>query len=136
MIDHQAATAQADRTTRPAIRLFLLFEGATFAAAALVHFGVLVHGYEHPFAPLAESLIATVLLVGFALTWVWPSRPRAIGFTAQVFALLGTLVGVFTIAIGVGPQTVPDLVYHAAILIVLAWGLIVTVRAGDAGALP
>jgi hypothetical protein len=37
---------------------------------------------------------------------------------------LGTLVGAFTIAFGVEPRTVPDLVYHAAIL-ALVWGLVV-----------
>jgi hypothetical protein len=138
MIDHQAATARADQTTRPAIRLFLLFEGATFVAAALVHFGVLVHGYEHPFAPFAESLISAVLLVGFVLTWVWPAQTRPIGLIAQAFALLGTLVGVYTILVGVGPRTVPDLAYHATIVIVLAWGLVVAARtpAGDAEVSP
>lgn len=29
------------------------------------------------------------------------------------FALLGTFVGVFTIAIGIGPRTVPDIVFHS-----------------------
>ena len=37
-------------------------------------------------------------------------------------------------AIGVGPRTVPDIIYHVTILIVLAWGLGVTARARpDAG---
>jgi hypothetical protein len=43
-------------------------------------------------------------------------------------ALLGAFVGIFTIAIGVGPRTVPDLTYHAAIVVVLVWGLIVAAR--------
>jgi uncharacterized membrane protein YjjP (DUF1212 family) len=50
---------------------------------------------------------------------------------AQGFAILGTLVGLFTIAIGIGPRTVPDLVFHAGIVVVLVWGLIVTTRARD-----
>ena len=29
------------------VRLLLLIEGATFALAALIHFGVLLEGYEH-----------------------------------------------------------------------------------------
>ncbi|MFN2556638.1 MAG: hypothetical protein ABR592_07155 [Nitriliruptorales bacterium] len=41
---------------------------------------------------------------------------------AQGFALLGTLVGVFTIVVGVGPRTAPDIVYHFVILAVLMWG--------------
>ena len=114
---------------RQEIRLFLLFEAACFALAALVHFGVLVHGYQHPYAPFAESLIAVVLMVGLALTWVWPEQTRSIGIVVQAFALLGTLVGLYTIAIGVGPRTVPDLAFHLSIVIVLILGLFVAARA-------
>jgi hypothetical protein len=111
------------------IRLFLLVEGASFVAAALVHFGVLIQGYQHPIAPFPESLIAFMLLLGLALTWVWPAQTRPIGLAAQAFALLGTLVGLYTIALGVGPRTVPDLAFHVTIIIVLAWGLFVAARA-------
>jgi hypothetical protein len=51
------------------------------------------------------------------------------GLIGQAFALVGTLVGLFTIAIGVGPRTAPDVTYHVIILVVLAWGLVVTLRA-------
>ena len=110
------------------IRPFLLLEGASFVLAALVHFGVLARGYEHGAASIAESVIAIVLLVALVLTWLVPALTRSIGIAAQAFALLGTLIGAFTIAIGVGPRTVPDVIYHAAILLVLAWGLVVAVR--------
>jgi FtsH-binding integral membrane protein len=120
---------------RRIIRLFLLVEGASFAAAGLVHRGVLVNGYQHRQATLAESVIAAVLLVGLALTWAWPARTRLIGPVTQAFALLGTLVGAFTIAVGIGPRTAPDITYHVAILIVLAWGLVVAMRAPADGAM-
>ena len=93
-----------------------------------------IDGYEHPQAAIAETVIAVVLLVGLGLTWVWPVRTRLIGIVAQAFALLGTLVGVFTIAVGVGPRTVPDIAYHLAIVVALVCGLVVTVRAPDGGA--
>jgi uncharacterized membrane protein YqgA involved in biofilm formation len=114
---------------RQTIRLFLLFEGASFAIAGLIHRGVLVDGYRHREAAIAEGVIAVVLLVGLGLTWAWPARTRPIGLAAQAFALLGTLVGVFTIAIGVGPRTVPDIAYHLAIVVALVWGLVVAARA-------
>jgi hypothetical protein len=117
---------------RQPIRLFLLAEGASFFAASLIHRGVFITGYAHQAASIAETTIAVVLLGGFGLTWIWPAQSRLIGLVAQAFALLGTLVGVFTIAIGVGPRTVPDLAYHFTILAVLAWGLIVTWRAPTA----
>ncbi len=111
------------------IRLFLVSEAATFIVAALVHFGLLINGYEHRAAGTGESVIAAVLLVGFALTWIRPKLTRQAGLGAQAFGLLGTLVGIFTIAIGVGPRTVPDVAYHVAIVAVLVWGLVVAKRA-------
>ena len=114
---------------RQTIRLFLLFEGASFVVAGLVHFGVLVDGYQHRPAAVAETTVGVVLLVGLGLTWLLPARSRLVGIAAQAFALLGTLVGAFTIAIGVGPRTVPDVAYHLAIVVALVWGLVVAARA-------
>jgi hypothetical protein len=111
------------------IRVFLVFEASTFVVAALVHFGVLVAGYEHRAAGVGETVIAVVLLAGFLATWIRPVWTRVIGLSAQSFALLGTLVGVLTIVVGVGPRTVPDIAYHAGIVVVLAWGLVGTKRA-------
>ncbi len=111
------------------VRLFMLVEATSFTVASIIHSGGLVVGYEHYQASVAEGVIATVLFIGLALTFVRPASLRAVGLTAQLFALLGTLVGVFTIAVGIGPRTVPDLVYHAAILGVLVWGLIITMLA-------
>jgi len=107
------------------IRLFLLVEAAAFIAAASIHFGVLMGGYVHQKAGIAESAIALVLLAGLAWTWIRPRSVRAAGLAAQAFALLGTMVGIFTIVIGVGPRTIPDIAYHIVIVIVLATGLLV-----------
>jgi hypothetical protein len=114
------------------IRLFMIVEAAAFIAAALIHAGLLINAYEHREARIAESVTAAVLLVGLVLTWIRPSWTRRAGLVAQGFALLGTLVGIFTIAIGVGPRTVPDIAYHVGIVIVLVWGLIVAARAREA----
>jgi hypothetical protein len=114
---------------RQPIRFFLLVEAAGFAAAALAHSGVLVNGYQHQQARIAESLTALVLLAGLVLSRIRPGWTRPAGILAQGFALLGTLVGLFTIAVGVGPQTAPDVAYHLGILAVLIWGLVVAGRA-------
>jgi hypothetical protein len=107
----------------------MLFEAATFIAASLIHSGVMIAGYEHQKARIAEGVIATVLLVGAAFSWVRPAWTRQAGLAAQGFALLGTLVGIFTIIVGVGPRTVPDVAYHVAIVVVLVWGLMFARRA-------
>ena len=111
-----------------ATRVFMLFEAATFIMAALIHFRLLIDGYAHRKAGVAESVIAVVLVAGVALTSIRSDAVRAIGLAAQGFALLGTLVGIVTIAIGVGPRTTPDIVYHAAIVVVLVSGLVVAAR--------
>jgi hypothetical protein len=111
------------------IRLLLLVEAASFAVASLIHSGRMIQGYEHPQARIAEGVIALVLLAGLALTWIRPQWLRRAALSAQGFAFLGTLVGVFTILVGVGPRTAPDIAYHVGILFVLAWGLRVAARA-------
>ncbi|HEY6005286.1 MAG TPA: hypothetical protein VIV57_20565 [Anaeromyxobacter sp.] len=114
-------------------RTFVLAEAASFATAALVHFGVLFHGYEHGKAGTAESVIAAVLVAGLAVTWIRPASTRAVGLAVQAFALLGTFVGLFTIAVGVGPRTAPDLAYHAGIVAVLVWGIVSAARSAPDG---
>ncbi|HEY5573854.1 MAG TPA: hypothetical protein VIK64_12615 [Anaerolineales bacterium] len=111
------------------IQLFMLVEAVTFIAASLIHAGVLISGYEDPAARIAEGVIAAVLIAGLILSFIRPAWTRWVGLAAQGFALLGTLVGLFTIIIGIGPRTVLDIVYHAAIVVVLVWGLIVAARA-------
>jgi hypothetical protein len=41
---------------------------------------------------------------------------------------LGTLIGLFTVAVGVGPRTTPDIIYHIVILLVLVSGLCLAMK--------
>ncbi|MGH7230519.1 MAG: hypothetical protein ACREJU_04075 [Nitrospiraceae bacterium] len=50
--------------------------------AALVHSGVLIDGYQHREARIAESVIASVLLLDVALIWIRPAASRVTGLTA------------------------------------------------------
>lgn len=118
---------------RHAVRVIMLGEAASFAVASLIHSGRLIQGYEHRQARIAEGVIATVLLIGVVVSVIRPAWLRVVGLGAQGFALLGTFVGVFTIAIGVGPRTLPDVFYHIGIVVVLAWGLVLAKRVGLEG---
>ena len=109
-------------------KLLLAFQAVLFAAASLVHAGVLLSGYEHSRAAIAEGVIALVLLAGFVVSLVRPASARTIALVAQGLALVGTLVGAFTIAVGVGPQTTADYVFHALLLALLVSGLVVAGR--------
>jgi hypothetical protein len=116
------------------IRICLLIEATAFLTAASIHLGLLSVGYEHHKAGIAESVIAAVLLVGLVWSGIRPASTRRAGVAAQGFALFGTLVGLVTIAIGVGPRTIPDIAYHFVILAVLVRGLVVARRASPATA--
>ena len=105
------------------MRLLLVGEAATFIIASLVHFGYFVNGYEHTGARIPEAIIAAILLAAFLISVVHPGLTLLAAIWSQGAALLGTFIGVFTIIIGVGPRTVPDIIYHILIIIVLAWGL-------------
>jgi hypothetical protein len=110
------------------IRAFLGTEAAAFWLAALVHGGVLMAGYQHREARIAESVIAAVLTLGLAVTFVQARRTRAVGLAVQGFALLGTLVGIFTMIIGVGPQSAFDIALHLGFVTLLISGLVVAAR--------
>jgi prepilin signal peptidase PulO-like enzyme (type II secretory pathway) len=77
---------------------------------------------------IAESVITAVLLAGFTWSVASSRSSRWIGLLPQEFALPGTLVGVFMIAIGVGSRTAPDVAYHVFIVIVVISGLAVVIR--------
>jgi hypothetical protein len=94
----------------------------------VIHFGGLVEGYSHQRAGTAETVIAAVLLAGLALSWAPSPGLRIAAGAAQAVAILGVLVGLFTIAIGVGPRTAPDIAYHVGILAVLMLGLLLALR--------
>jgi hypothetical protein len=112
----------------PVIRAFMILEAAAFAIAALIHSGLLLDGYAHGEAAIAESVILLALALGVGLTWVYPPWTRRLGVAAQSFALVGTLLGVFFIAIGLGPRTAPDVAYHAAMVLVLITGVVAAAR--------
>jgi hypothetical protein len=111
------------------IRRFLIVEALAFFVAALIHAGYLVPGYEHRAARTAESVLGFALVAGLATSLLRPALTRPAGITAQGFALLGTMVGIFTMVVGVGPQSLPDVIYHLAMVALLAWGLATAARA-------
>jgi hypothetical protein len=105
------------------LRALLAFQGATYVIASLIHAGTVFDGYKHQEAAIAEGLIAVVLFAGLLFSLVRPELTRDAALGAQGFALALTCVGIFTIAVGVGPRTVPDVVYHIGIVAILIWGL-------------
>lgn len=109
---------------KTALILMLLFETGFFYAASLLHTGVVFGEYMHLRAATAEAIIGTILAVGVVFCMARPVQTPRVALWAQGIALAGTLVGAFTIAIGIGPQTLADQIFHAVLLTVLTVGIV------------
>ena len=110
------------------VRTFLGTEAVAFGVAALIHAGVLIAGYQHHEATIAESVIAGVLTLGLIVSALQPRSSRAVALGVQGFALLGTLVGIFTMVIGIGPQSHVDVALHVGFVALLISGLVIAAK--------
>ncbi len=108
------------------IRIIILLLIIIFVLASLVHFGILIGGYEHDKARVAELIIAVILAIGFITGIINPAAAEKAARITLWIALAGTLIGLFTIIIGVGLQSSLDLVLHSVMILLLGLGLIFT----------
>jgi hypothetical protein len=114
-----------------AVGVLVVLYAVTFLTGALLHLGVRI---PLGFAVLAEPRIipATIVegLCGLFLavgayavltrrTWAWPAVTAA-----HAFALGGVLLGITALALGGGPSTELNTVYHRVMLVALAAGLV------------
>jgi hypothetical protein len=110
------------------IRCFLLLQIVIFLSMVSIHFGLLIGGYGHRAAGTTEAVIAAILVAGLLLTWTPPPWSRRAATAVQSIGMLGVLVGLFTIAFGIGPRTSIDLALNGALLLTLIVGLVITLR--------
>lgn len=107
-----------------ALTILFLVETCLYAIASLTHAGLILEGHEHAQAMIAEAVIAAALLLGLAALLLRRAWSRKVAIAAQSFALLGTLIGAYTIAVGVGPQTRLDYITNAVMILLLITGLV------------
>lgn len=116
---------------------------ATFLSGALLHLGVRIPlGFAVLAEPrilpatIVEGLCALALAVGaFAMlelkSWAWTAA-----FAAHAFALGGVLLGMAALAVGAGPSTDLNTIYHRVILVALAAVLALLLTPPGRAALP
>lgn len=129
---HRRGTSETTRRyVAVAIGVLAALYAVTFLLGALLHLGVhiplgaavLAEPRIFP-ASIVEGLCGLFLAVGAyaALadrTWAWPALTAA-----HAFALGGVLLGVAALAVGAGPTTELNEVYHRVMLVALASGLV------------
>ena len=125
-------------TTRPrtplatTVGILAVLYAATFFLGALLHLGVRI---PLGFAVLAEPRIIPATIVeglcglglavgGYAVlagrNWAWSAVTGA-----HAFALGGVLLGITALALGGGPSTELNTIYHRVMLVALVAGLVV-----------
>ena len=119
------------RYVAAAIGVLAAVYAITFFLGALLHLGVRIQAGATVLAEprifpatVVEGLCGLFLAAGAyaALTdrtWAWPALTAA-----HVFALGGVLLGVAALAVGAGPSTELNEVYHRVMLVALAAGLV------------
>ena len=110
------------------ISVLMVVETITFLLAALSHLGIpFPPGFSEPRiipAAIVEGLCGVFLAVGtygvfVRKTWAW-----GVALAAHIFAVAGVLLGITTLALGLGPSTETNTIYHRVILAVLAIALV------------
>jgi len=126
-----AETTERRRATlATTVGILSVLYAVTFFIGALLHLGVRIPvGFTVLAEPriveatIVEGLCGLFLTVGAYATlarktWAWPALAAA-----HAFALGGVLLGMAALAVGAGPSTVLNAVYHRVMLVALAAGL-------------
>jgi uncharacterized protein YjeT (DUF2065 family) len=109
-------------TEMTTVRRLMAIESISLLIAAALHAGLVIPG---PFdtAAIFETSIALVLLPGLAIATARPAWAGWAALATQAFALIGTAIGLVLVVRGVGPNSVPDVVYHVVLIALIAIGL-------------
>ncbi len=121
------------------ISVLIVVEVITFLLATLLHLGIQFPlGFSEPRiipAAIVEGLCGIFLAVSacavFARkTWAWWGA-----IAAHAFAVAGVLLGITALALGLGPSTEANTIYHRVILVVLVVVLALLATPGARAAL-
>src|SRR5260370_26321869 len=114
-------TTRSFTTVVTMITVLMVAEAVTFLFAALMHVGIPL-GFSEPRiipAAIVEGLCGLLLAVSACAvvartTWAWGAA-----LAAHLVAVAGVLLGIIALAIGAGPSTMANTIYHRGILGVL-----------------
>jgi hypothetical protein len=118
----------AHMVARVFIAWFLVSEVVLFSVASLIHSGIMVPGFAHPLAKLAEAVCAAVLFAGLVYGLARPASARRAALLVDVLVLLAVLAALIIFALGIGPQSTLDLGLLVAMLISLLVGFVFILR--------
>ena len=135
-------TLQQQNGMATAIGVLTAVYAATFFIGALLHLGVSIPlGFavvEEPVilpATIVEGLCGTALAVAAFAVLVRRNGAWAVATAAHTFALGGVLLGIVALAVGAGPSTELNTIYHRIMVVALVAMLALLLSSGGRSAL-
>ena len=121
------------------IGVLIVGEAIIFLLAALLHLGIeFPPGFAEPQiipATIDEGLCGIFLAVSAYAVLARRTRAWPVAIGAHVFAVAGVLLGIAALALGAGPSTEANNIYHRVILVVLVVVLALLLTPGARAAL-
>ena len=105
-------------------QILMLVNAALFVAGAVLHMGIPLGPMSAPRIDVAaamESISALVLIAGALAPRAAPRGGWLGAIAANLVALAGIAVGVIALALGAGPRTLSNDIYHV-VMTLLAFG--------------
>ncbi len=125
-------TTRSFTTVVTVITVLMVGEALTFLLAALLHLGIPL-GFSEPRiipAAIVEGLCGLFLAGSTYAVFARTRLAWGVALAAHLFAVAGVLLGIIALALGVGPSTVANTIYHRVILGVLVVVLVLLATPG------
>jgi hypothetical protein len=121
---------------RQTVMGLMLANAALFLFGAAQHAGISIGPLREPVilpASIVETFCALCLIGGGVAVWTVSGRAWAAALAGNLAAIAGVIVGMVALAMGAGPRTASNDLYHR-IMLALAGGRCATSRANSFGA--
>ncbi len=108
--------------------LIMIANAALFVFGAVQHVGVVIGPFQEPRiipAAIVETICAIALGWGGAAVLAHEGTFWRTALIANFIALAGVLLGVVALAVGAGPRTASNDLYHRIMLVLIGAGLII-----------
>ena len=125
-------TTRSFTTVVTVITVLMVGEALTFLLAALLHLGIPL-GFSEPRiipAAIVEGLCGLFLAGSTYAVFARTRLAWGVALAAHLFAVAGVLLGIIALALGAGPSTVANTIYHRVILGVLVVVLVLLATPG------
>jgi hypothetical protein len=117
------------------IGFIMILNAALFVFGAVQHVGVVIGSFHEPRiipATIVEGICALSLVLGAAAVLGHSPAGWRMALIANLIALGGVLLGIAALAVGAGPRTASNDLYHRLMLILIGAGLLILFLARSA----